>query len=143
MVNYAYYNLAQQIIMQGVSDYKEVVRRKKAGKKYSHARYSELQKFFRSEWFYALSWGLCGEYVADELERVIDPMPGKISPNPRAIRKEEAMQYVYLHDVMGWTFRHIAREMHRSSYAVSTQYKRMKGEINDTKTGTAVCPSRT
>ena len=128
--------LMHQIIKQAVYDYRTILYKREKNPNAQMAEFCSLQNFFRSEWFYALSWGVDGDYLIENLGGDITKMQlAKMNARtPRKVEPEEIKAVIDMHDNKGMTFKDIANELDRSPGAVYNIYKRntrKAGEVND------------
>ena len=67
-IKFCYKNLANAIILQAVDDYRNLLRDKQPNIKYLEVSITEIEKFFRSEWFKILT-DVDGEYIIKKLRK--------------------------------------------------------------------------
>lgn len=121
--------LMQQIIKQAVYDYRNILYLRKKNPNAQMAEFCSLQNFFRSEWFYALSWGVNGNYLIEQLggggltKMQLAKMNARV---PKKVEPEEIRAIIDMHDNKGMSFKLIGKELDRSAGAVYNIYKRGK-----------------
>jgi hypothetical protein len=85
-IKFCYKNLANAIILQAVDDYRNLLRDKQPNIKYLEVSITEIEKFFRSEWFKILT-DVDGEYIIKKLRKEYE--------NGREVNSRNSKCYIY------------------------------------------------
>lgn len=131
------------ILKQAVADYTYIANKINKGGYYSPKNYFDLRNFFKSEWFYALSNGINGQWMLNELDEVYvkgeicwDKSSLNAPKNPRRLAmQDECELIVKLRDVDKMSFPKIGDVVKRTGNSVYWIYNRYKRDLEEQKGG--------
>lgn len=143
ILNESVHSLMLGIVRQAVADYTYIANKINKGGYYSPKEYFDLRKFFKSEWFYALSNGIDGYWLLSELDETF--VKGEIYWDKSSLNKPKRMPQkatddeceliIKLRDVDKMSFPKIGDVVKRTGNSVYWIYNRYKRDLEKQKDG--------